>query len=92
MFSNKNIELKNYVKLTDINFDLFIYSLQFESKEIKKLYDIFARSDHSLIKNYDALKEIIFYDFNKPIFIKNEQTHKLIPYDKITDVYKIFLK
>ena len=29
MFSNKNIELKNYVKLTDINFDLFIYSLQF---------------------------------------------------------------
>ena len=30
------------IKLTDINFDLFIFSLQYESKKIKKLYDIYT--------------------------------------------------
>ena len=92
MFNNKKIQLNNYIKLTDINFDLFIFSLQYESKKIKKLYDIYTKCDHSLIKNYEALKKIIFYDFDKPIFIKNNQTHKLVAYDKIADIYKIFLK
>ena len=55
MFNNKKIQLNNYIKLTDINFDLFIFSLQYESKKIKKLYDIYTKCDHSLIKNYEAL-------------------------------------
>lgn len=92
LFTGEECSLHNYLLIDDITFDLFINSLQYESDELKSLYDAFTTGKIINISIFNEPKNVLFYDSKNLIYIQKDNTNQLVDYKTISDLYKIFVK